>query len=394
MLNPSATLLIIDDDEVVRSRLASYLEAKGFQVLQAPSGAHALSLLDSGRPDLLICDLHMTDMSGLDLIRQLRAQGSETPVILLSGTGSTTDAVQSLRLGAADYLVKPIEDLAVLEHSILRVLDDSALRLENRRYRETLEATNRELQASLSLLQEDQSAGRRMQLNMLPQTPWQIDDLVFEHLIIPSLYLSGDFVDYFRLDQHRVAFYLADVSGHGASSAFVTVLLKFMTTRLLYESRRNGLLPVFKPSEVLAHINRGLINCKLGKHVTMLGGVIDEQNNTLTYSIGGHLPLPVIFSQGAARFLEGKGLPVGLFEHAVHEDYVMELPQSFSLTMLSDGIFDLLPGQSLKDKEASLPDRIADAGGTLTGIRDAFGLATSEDMPDDIALLVLSRNLA
>ena len=394
MLNPSATLLIIDDDEVVRARLAAYLEARGFRILQSSGGKQALSLLDSGKPDLLLCDLRMPDMSGLDLIRQLRSQGADTPVILLSGSGSTTDAVQSLRLGAADYLIKPIDDLAVLEHSVGRVLEESALRLENRRYRETLEATNRELQASLSLLQEDQSAGRRMQMNMLPETPWQTDDLVFEHQIIPSLYLSGDFVDYFRLDQHRVAFYLADVSGHGASSAFVTVLLKFMTTRLLYESRRNGLLPVFKPSEVLAHINRGLINCKLGKHVTMIGGVIDEQSNTLTYSIGGHLPLPVLFSDGVAGFLEGKGLPVGLFEHAVHEDHVIELPSSFSLTLLSDGIFDLLPGQSLKDKEASLPQRIAAAGGTLAGIHEAFGLATSGDMPDDIALLVLSRNLA
>src|SRR3546814_14694695 len=66
--------------------------------------------------------------------------------------------------------------------------------------------------------------------------------------------------------ERRVAFYLADVSGHGASSAFVTVLLKFMTTRLLFESKRNGTLPEFKPSEVLGHINRGLISCKLGKH--------------------------------------------------------------------------------------------------------------------------------
>ncbi|MGV8664243.1 SpoIIE family protein phosphatase, partial [Pseudomonas aeruginosa] len=82
--------------------------------------------------------------------------------------------------------------------------------------------------------------------------------------IIPSLYRSGDFVDYFRVDERRVAFYLADVSGHGASSAFVTVLLRFMTTRMLYESRRNCTLPEFKPSEVLEHINRGLINTKLG----------------------------------------------------------------------------------------------------------------------------------
>lgn len=394
MHNPSATLLIIDDDTVLRGRMASYLEAAGFSVLQAQSGEEGLRLAGETQPDLLVCDLYMPGLSGLELIRQLKAQGAGTPVILLSGSGSMSDVVESLRLGAVDYLQKPLNDLEVLRLSVRRALDEAVLRQENRRYRETLEATNRELQNSLSLLEEDQNAGRQMQLSMLPETPWQTDDLQFAHKIIPSLYLSGDFVDYFRLDQHRVAFYLADVSGHGASSAFVTVLLKFMTTRLLYESRRNGQLPVFKPSEVLGHINRGLINCKLGKHVTMLGGVIDQQTNQLTYSIGGHLPLPVLYIPGEARFLQGKGLPVGLFENAVHEDFVLDLPECFSLTLLSDGIFDLLPGDSLKDKEASLPQLISAAGGTLEGIGKTLGLASVEDMPDDIALLVLSRNLA
>ena len=170
-------------------------------------------------------------------------------------------------------------------------------------------------------------------MNMLPENPWQCAGFSFEHQIIPSLYLSGDFADYFRVDERRIAFYLADVSGHGASSAFVTVLLKFMTTRLLFEFKRAGSLRDFKPSEVLGHINRGLINCKLGKHVTMVGGVIDEDTGLLTYAIGGHLPLPVLFSEGQGRYLEGRGLPVGLFDEATYQDHVLELPDSFSLTL-------------------------------------------------------------
>lgn len=393
MHNPSATLLIIDHDQLARSPMASYLRTLGFAVLEAESGEQGLQMLKDFQPELLICDSRMPQLTGLDLIRSLRAQGLETPVILLSANGSMNDAVESLHLGAADYLIKPLSDLAELEHSVRRALEEGTLRLENRLYRETLEATNRELQTSLSLLQEDQNAGRQMQLSMLPQTPWQVDDYQFAHQVIPSLYLSGDFVDYFRLDQHRIAFYLADVSGHGASSAFVTVLLKFMTTRLLYESRRNGELPDFKPSAVLAHINRGLINCKLGKHVTMVGGIIDQLTNRLTYCIGGHLPLPVLYSEGKARFLDGKGLPVGLFEEAVHEDHVLDLPDSFSLTMLSDGILEVLPGDSLKDKEASLPGLISAAGGALEGMFGTLGLASIEEIPDDIAVLVLSRNL-
>lgn len=394
MHKTSATLLLIDDDEVVRASIAAYLEDSGFNILLASNGLQGLEVFERERPDLVVCDLRMPQVDGLELIRRINALEYSAPIIVVSGAGVMTDVVEALRLGAADYLIKPLEDLAVLEHSVRRALDRVHLRQENERYREKLETANRELQASLHLLQEDQNAGRQVQMNMLPVTPWEDEGLSFAHQIIPSLYLSGDFVDYFRVDERRVAFYLADVSGHGASSAFVTVLLKFMTTRLLYESRRNGMLPEFKPSDVLSHINRGLINCKLGKHVTMLGGVIDEESNRLTYSIGGHLPLPVMYTGGQAYYLEGRGLPVGLFKEADYNNLEIDLPESFSLTLLSDGILDLLDGENLQEKEALLPKLVSEAGGTLDGLRSVFGLANLAEMPDDIALLVLSRNLA
>jgi serine phosphatase RsbU (regulator of sigma subunit) len=393
MQKTSATLLIIDDDEVVRASLAAYLEDSGFSVLQAGNGVQGLETFEQKQPDLVICDLRMPQVGGLELIRQVTSLAPDTPVIVVSGAGVMSDAVEALRLGAADYLIKPLEDLAVLEHSVRRALDRARLLQENKLYRQKLETANRELEASLHLLQEDQDAGRQVQMNMLPTSPWAIDSFEFEHEIIPSLYLSGDFVDYFRVDERRVAFYLADVSGHGASSAFITVLLKFMTTRLLFESKRGGTLPKFKPSEVLGHINRGLISCKLGKHVTMVGGVIDEETGQLTYSVGGHLPLPVLYTPTETRYLEGRGLPVGLFNEATYADHVLDLPESFSLTLLSDGILDLLPGDTLKEKEANLPELVKSAGGSLDGLRRKFGLATLGEMPDDIALLVLSRNL-
>jgi sigma-B regulation protein RsbU (phosphoserine phosphatase) len=394
MQKPSATLLIIDDDDVVRASLAAYLEDSGFTVLQANNGLQGLQVFEQEQPDLVICDLRMPQVGGLELIRRVAERSPQMPVIVLSGAGVMNDAVEALRLGAADYLIKPLEDLAVLEHSVHRALDRARLMQENQRYRQKLETANRELEASLHLLQEDQTAGRQVQMNMLPESPWSTAGFRFEHQIIPSLYLSGDFVDYFRVDEHRVAFYLAAVSGHGASSAFVTVLLKFMTTRLMFESRRNGTLPPFKPSDVLGHINRGLINTKLGKHVTMVGGVIDESTGQLTYSIGGHLPLPVLYTpEGDVTYLQGRGLPVGLFNEATYNDVVIDLPERFSLTLFSDGILDLLPGETLKHKEAALPEIVDAAGGSLDGLRRKFGLATLGEMPDDIALMVLSRNL-
>ena len=149
MQKTSATLLIIDDDDVVRASLAAYLEDSGFSVLQAGNGQQGLQVFEEHQPDLVICDLRMPQMGGLELIRQVSERAPQLPVIVVSGAGVMSDAVEALRLGAADYLIKPLEDLAVLEHSVRRALDRSRLVLENQRYRDKLEAANRELEASL-----------------------------------------------------------------------------------------------------------------------------------------------------------------------------------------------------------------------------------------------------
>lgn len=127
----SATLLIIDDDEVVRASLAAYLEDSGFSVLQASNGQQGLQVFERDQPDLVICDLRMPQMGGLELIRQVTERAPQTPVIVVSGAGVMNDAVEALRLGAADYLIKPLEDLAVLEHSVRRALDRARLLVEN-----------------------------------------------------------------------------------------------------------------------------------------------------------------------------------------------------------------------------------------------------------------------
>ena len=139
MQKTSATLLIIDDDEVVRASLAAYLEDSGFSVLQANNGMQGLQVFEQEQPDLVICDLRMPQMSGLELIRQVAQRSSQTPVIVISGAGVMSDVVEALRLGAADYLIKPLEDLAVLEHSVHRALDRARLLVENQRYRDKLE---------------------------------------------------------------------------------------------------------------------------------------------------------------------------------------------------------------------------------------------------------------
>ena len=388
----SSTILVIDDDTIVRESIVAYLEDSGFDILQAENGEDGLEVFRAQSPDIILCDLRMPGMDGLNVLRNVRNESMDTPFIVVSGAGIMADVVEALRLGASDFLIKPIVDLELLEYAINRALENAQLAEENNRYRESMEAAIHSLENSLHLLQEDQKAGRKVQMNMFPKHPLDFDGFKVDHLIIPSLYLSGDFVDYFPLNDHSFAFYLADVSGHGASSAFVTVLLKHMSMNLLQEYQNHGRRNRVKPSHVLNYINRTLLNSDLGKHVTIFGGVVDIKEQTLTYSFGGHYPLPILSTPENTAFIEGKGLPVGLFEDAHYKDVTIDLPTKFSLTILSDGILEVLPHKSLQEKENYLLSVIKEEAGTVSAIKKRLGLDRVEDAPDDIALLVLARN--
>ncbi len=386
-----ASVLIVDDEPLVRDSMAVYLEDSGYQVLVAGDGRQGLELFRQKSPHLLICDLRMPALDGLDLLRVVTSESPETPVIVVSGQGDMADVVTALRLGACDYLFKPLVEMEVLEHAVRRALERGQLLRENRIYRERLELANRELERNLDVLEEDQEAGRRIQLRMLPETPWQVDGYVFSHRIVPSLYLSGDFVDYFRLGEQRVAFYLADVSGHGASSAFITVFLKTLTTRIQRHYERRKAVASLSPARILASINHELLGMALGKHLTMFCGVIDLASNHLTYCVGAHFPPPILASAAGTAQLQGTGLPVGLFAEAKYEDIGVDLPECWTLVAMSDGVLEIMDGH-LPDKEAKLLEWVAAGCRDVQSLANRLGVDGSVEVPDDVAILVVEKN--
>ncbi|HEY2226082.1 response regulator transcription factor [Actinomycetospora sp.] len=124
-MDPSAPkVLVVDDDEAVRTLASWQLESDGFTVDQAGDGAEALTAIDVDRPDLVVLDLTMPGVGGLDVLRRVRtAAATETlPVIVLSGRSGETDRIVGLDLGADDYLVKPFSpgELAARVRSVLR----------------------------------------------------------------------------------------------------------------------------------------------------------------------------------------------------------------------------------------------------------------------------------
>ncbi|WP_369857968.1 SpoIIE family protein phosphatase [Candidatus Thalassolituus haligoni] len=388
----AANVLVIDDDPSVLESIATFLVDYDYQVVTAPSAAAAWQELDRHHIDIAICDLRMPGTSGIEWLEQLKKCRPELPVIVVSGAGVMDDVVRALRLGADDFLVKPILDLEVLHHALRRALERADLEAENIAYREHLEKTNTELKRGLDELRTDQMAGRQIQMRMLPD-PLNYNGLQCDHRIFPSLMLSGDFLDYFELGEHRLVFYIADVSGHGSSSAFVTVLLKNLTYRLRRNFRRGSSDDLLHPAQVLERMNSEMLATGLDKHLTIFYGILDTRELVLEYSVGGHLPMPALLDASGCHYLEGRGMPVGLFREAEYKTMRLELPDAFRLLLFSDGVLEIIPAASLTEKEASLLDMVKGQQGDLDGLTSVLELETEQalEVPDDIAMVSIGR---
>jgi two-component system, OmpR family, KDP operon response regulator KdpE len=114
-------VLIVDDEPPIRKLLRMGLMAQGYQVLEAPNGKAALEHLEQ-RPDLVILDLGLPDVQGLDLLRMIRARSEQVPIVVLSSRGDEAAKVAALDLGADDYVTKPFgtEELLARMRAALR----------------------------------------------------------------------------------------------------------------------------------------------------------------------------------------------------------------------------------------------------------------------------------
>lgn len=387
MASRTERILIIDSDEHARSELGRYLSARGFYVTGYPDPGSARSLFDGEPPDIIFADVPPSAIS--ELAGRLDDAGIFAPIVAIYDTQKATNVIEAMRAGAADVVLKPCsEDRGALDDVIGKLFDRVRVNRLNHLYRQELEEANRDLRDGIAELRADQNAGRKVQMKMLPDREQVMTGLTIDYLIKPSLYLSGDFLDYFPLSDDKVLVYIADVSGHGASSAFVTVLLKNLTNRLQRNLRRGSSSDILHPDQFLERINTELLDTGLGKHVTVFVGIISVSERVLRYSVGAHFPMPILsFGSGKTRFLEGTGLPVGLFDEPDWDVYEVPLDEPFNLILFSDGILEVIREKGLDEKERRLLEVVSGGRHTIGALSEALNLEEITELPDDIAIL-------
>lgn len=136
-------ILVVDDEPLVRHSLGELLTMSGYTVSTAQNGKEALDLLKSYSADIVIADIKMPEMDGIQLLKQIKAGSPEVPVILITGYGSIESAVNAIKEGAYDYITKPIVD-SEIKIVIERLIKQRQLQEENKILKEQLSATQRE----------------------------------------------------------------------------------------------------------------------------------------------------------------------------------------------------------------------------------------------------------
>jgi len=385
-------VLVIDDDPVRAGTLARLVSSAGFTTTVVSEVRNTQFFLGTDSEfDAVLCELDLEGVSWKEARRVLREMDAQVPAIMFSDVVDADRMMTALHLGASDFFVRPVEDPELLFKSIERCVRQREMRRELRESRRRLEAANSELRATIKVLEQDQQAGRQVQLKMLPATPLVLDDYVISHTVIPSLYLSGDFTDYFTVGENFVAFFMADVSGHGSSSAFATVLLKNLFARKRSDYLRLLDDSILSPVAMLKLANKELLGLAVGKFATMVVGLLDMARNTLRYSVAGHLPQPVLVSNRGARYLRGEGTAVGIMEDALYEEHLIELPESFMLVLFSDGILEILPPKNLIEREKYFLEVFEQTSESPQQLVTRLGLDRVETAPDDIAALFISK---
>jgi len=132
-------VLVIDDEAAIRDSLRMILEYEDYQFVGAASGNEALEIVRRERPDIVLLDIKMPGMDGMEVLRKLRAIDEGLPVVMISGHGNTATAVEAIRSGAIDFLDKPLSSERVIV-TLRNVLRQSELSTENRDLKVAMES--------------------------------------------------------------------------------------------------------------------------------------------------------------------------------------------------------------------------------------------------------------
>lgn len=217
--NEFPSILVVDDEVSIRGILTEVLSGEGYAVASAESGEEALQMFNENEYSLVITDIRMPGMSGIELLEKIKKINPDTEVMIITSNASQETAIKALRYGAYDYLIKPFEDLELISYVTSRAVERLRLVEENKKLLTELREKNEELEKSNKILKH--LAVRDGLTGLLNHRAFQ-DGLKTEIMRTerhghPFSLIMMD-VDYFK--------HYNDVNGHPAGDAVLITIAK------------------------------------------------------------------------------------------------------------------------------------------------------------------------
>ncbi|MCX7737768.1 MAG: SpoIIE family protein phosphatase [Candidatus Kapabacteria bacterium] len=316
-------ILIIDDSPNNLELAGSILESVGYDVVPVSSGAEALQILAYIRPDLILLDIMMPEMDGIEVCKRIKQIENikDIPIIFLTALSETEDIIKAFKTGGVDYITKPF----FKEEFIARIKNHIDLYHSKKKVTEYMKRIDSELNRAAEYIS-----------SLLPK-PLRQNNISADYYFKPSIALGGDVLGYHFVDEDNLALYLLDVSGHGVGAALHSV-------SIINSIRFQNLSGTdFKsPKEVLAGLNKIYQMTKHNNHFfTLWYGCLNLNNYELKYSSAGHPPAILINKNNVSNFLSVDNFIIGGINDYCYEDKTLQLFPGDSLYIFSDGAFEI-----------------------------------------------------
>jgi len=313
-------VLVADDSRSMRRVLEYMLAGFAYEVATAENGRHCLERYAEFRPHIILLDMHMPEMDGIEVIEHVRGEleDQDTMIIMLTSDETPELKIRAFGAGADDYLHKPFDRPELLARVAV-----AARQIRMRK----------SLQNALSTIEQEIDLVASLQTKLLPAESIEIPGLGIKNMYRPSGRASGDYFDHFELGDGRVRMIIADVSGHGARAAFIMSIV-----RTLFRLSRWRYMDL---AETFSLINTQLLEI-IGPEsdfVTCLACDIDFAAKKLSYINAGHCPGMLKSADGDVKALESGTTVLGFFPMSFKRE-TLPLPDVSSLFLFTDGFYD------------------------------------------------------
>ncbi len=244
------SVLLVEDDPVFRQLVSSFLHGRGAKVIEAEDGEQGLAYFKNTQFDIVLADLSMPRMGGLAMLKAMAKLDPITPSIVISGNQVMADVVEALRLGASDYLVKPVADLFIIEQAIKQSLVNG----QNSQEESDLLSMS-ELNDNLVLLEQNTEAAKAVQQQLFPQSCIQYPNAQVDYSLFRTDDVSAYFIDSAQVGSEHLIVYLAHFQPHSNRCAFASVLLRSFVNEKLKSFRNGTSQTVIEPYNMLTYLN-------------------------------------------------------------------------------------------------------------------------------------------